>query len=212
MAGEQAGAGRCWQCEAPLEHADALCATCGVVQPVDPTLDPFARLGFPRGLVLTGLDIRARRLERLLRLHPDRFVAHSQAARQHALAHAVALNDAARRLFDPVERIQVLFGLLGLPTEPPDPSPAARALLSEFEEAIEELAGVDAHGERGGLAREIGARFQRGYDALAAVVAAEPLDEAAARRLLGEVAGFRALLLRLEAMDTTPDRLGRRRT
>ncbi|MCB9550225.1 MAG: hypothetical protein H6706_30890 [Myxococcales bacterium] len=211
MTADDAGSGRCWQCEAPL-GPDAICGTCGVVQPPDPTQDPFTRLGFPRSLALTGHDIRGRRLALLLRLHPDRFVAHHQAARQHALGHAVAINDAARALFDPVARIQVLLGLLGLPTDVPPPDARTRRQVDEFWQGIAELAGVDAHGERGALARDVGARFQRGYDALAAALAAEPVDAAHARALLGEVAAFRELLLALEALDTTPDRLGRRRT
>lgn len=201
----------CWQCEAPVEEHEATCSVCGVVQP-PAELDPFARLGFHRSASLTAADIGERRRALLHHLHPDRFAAHSPTAGQYAHALATAINDAARALRDPLDRLTLLFRLLGIDGPPLLPDPRFRTLTEEYEAALAELVGVDAHGERDRLAREIAHRFQDGYDTLAAGLEAGDLPPLLARRALGELTTLRRLLDALEALDTTPDRLGRRRT
>lgn len=200
----------CWQCEAPLGADEVTCSTCGVVQPPQ-GLDPFTRLGLTPDARLTTADIAARRLELLDRLHPDRFAAHSPTAGAHALALATAINDAARALRDPIDRLTLLLRMRGIEAEPARPTPAFLGLIQEFEAAIGELAGVDAHDERDRIGRQIAHRFQAAQDILASELEGPDFHELFALRSLGELVALRGLIERLEALDTTPDRLGRRR-
>lgn len=204
--------GACWQCEAAVAVQVALCVACGVVQPPLEGLGPFARLGLEPNARLTTADVATRRLELLDQLHPDRFAAHSPIAGQHAQTLAIAINDAARALRDPLDRLAEIFRLRGIEPEPVAPTRAFFTVLQEFQAALIELRGVDAHAERDRLGREVAHRFQATQDALAIGLETPDFPAVLARQALGELMALRGLIDQLEALDTTPDRLGRRRT
>jgi molecular chaperone HscB len=111
----------CWSCGAARAPTDALCASCGKVQPVPPirtgepsVIDKFAVLGVGRGFDQdeAALEDRFRALSR--RLHPDRFARGTSQERRFALEQTTRLNDAWRTLKDPVRRAEHLLELRGV--------------------------------------------------------------------------------------------------
>jgi molecular chaperone HscB len=112
---------KCWQCGGEVAPADALCPSCGKVQPPPPAgtgVDKFALLGFGQSLDLdeAALDEKFRGLSR--KLHPDRFARASAQERRHSLEQTTLLNDAYKTLKDPARRAEHLLELRGVKGEP----------------------------------------------------------------------------------------------
>jgi molecular chaperone HscB len=76
--------------------------------------DDFTLFGLPQRFELerSRLDERWRALQS--EVHPDRFAAHGPAAQRVAMQWAVRINEAYRRLKDPLERAAYLCGLRGV--------------------------------------------------------------------------------------------------
>jgi molecular chaperone HscB len=109
----------CWSCGAARAPADALCPSCGKVQPppaAGGAKDRFATLGLPRAYDLdeAALEERYRSLSR--KLHPDRFARASPKERRYSLEQTTLLNDAYRTLKDPARRAVHLLELRGVRT------------------------------------------------------------------------------------------------
>ena len=111
----------CWSCGAARTVSDALCPTCGKVQPPPPRkvgeavlIDKFHVLGLPRafGLEALALEEKNRALSR--KLHPDRFVRAAPQERRYALEQTILLNDAFRTLKDPARRAEHMLELRGI--------------------------------------------------------------------------------------------------
>ena len=115
----------CWSCGADVAASDALCPSCGKVQPAPAAgtqLDKFAALGFkPSFDEPEGLDEGFRALSR--KLHPDRFARASAQERRYSLGQTTRLNEAYKTLKDPVRRAEHLLrlrGIQGAPKMSPD--------------------------------------------------------------------------------------------
>jgi molecular chaperone HscB len=109
----------CWSCGAARAPADALCPSCGKVQPPPAAAaakDRFATLGLPRAYELdeSALEERYRSLSR--KLHPDRFARAPPKERRFSLEQTTLLNDAYRTLKDPARRAEHLLELRGVRT------------------------------------------------------------------------------------------------
>jgi molecular chaperone HscB len=106
----------CWSCGAARAPADALCPSCGKVQPPPPGVarDKFAVLGVPLRYDIddAGLDERFRALSR--KLHPDRFARASAKERRFSLEQTTLVNDAYRTLQNPARRAEHLLELRGV--------------------------------------------------------------------------------------------------
>lgn len=117
------------------------------------------------------LEERQRDLSKVL--HPDRFVSAPPGQRRAALGQAIAVNDAVRRLKDPVYRGNLLLSCkFGAPDDAPM---AAPELLMEVMELREQLAAARSQGSgaevdrlsqkvymrRGQLLTELSDRFER---------------------------------------------------
>src|SRR4051794_11664625 len=106
----------CWSCGAARAPADALCPSCGKVQPPPPgtARDKFAVLGLPQRYDVDGttLDEQFRALSR--KLHPDRFARASAKERRFSLEQTTLVNDAYRTLRDPARRAEHLLELRGV--------------------------------------------------------------------------------------------------
>lgn len=153
---------QCWQCG---EAAEIFCGGCRALQPPDPTLDCFARLGLPARFEQDDAHI-AKALRGLQRkLHPDRFAAKDARERRYSLEHATNLNDAVRAVRDPARRAAYLLKLRGrdIDAEGEDRlrmDPLFLMEIMELQEAIGELDGADAHTERARLSREVATRYE----------------------------------------------------
>ena len=153
----------CWQCGAPAQGL--FCDACKVIQPPDPRLDHFARLGLTRAFAqdADAVGVAHRNLQRLV--HPDRFAQRSDHERRLSMGHATALNDAARVVRDPLTRAEYLLALRGRSMNQEGEGrvrldPAFLMEVIELREAVDELDGPDAHPERARMAREVAARYE----------------------------------------------------
>jgi molecular chaperone HscB len=84
---------------------------------IDITADDFALFGLPRRFAVDrdALDARWRELQWLV--HPDRFVRHDAHEQRVAMQQSVRVNEAYRRLRDPLRRAAYLCELRGAPID-----------------------------------------------------------------------------------------------
>lgn len=109
--------------------------------------DDFALFGLPRRQRLdrARLDERWRALQ--AEVHPDRFAAEGAAAQRVAMQWALRLNEAHRRLKDPLQRAAYLCELAGAPVRASDNTAMPRAFLlqqMQWREALEDAADAAA--------------------------------------------------------------------
>lgn len=166
--------------------------------------DDFTLFGLPQRFELdrAGLDQRWRALQS--EVHPDRFAAEGAAAQRLAMQWAVRVNEAYRRLKEPLARGAYLCTLRGQPVRaedntamPPDFLVQQMAWREALDDAAD-LAAVEA------LEAEVRADEQRRLTALAAAFDRDDDTEAAARqvRALMFVDRFRTdLTRRLETYE-----------
>ena len=166
--------------------------------------DDFTLFGLaPRfALDRTELDAHWRRLQG--EVHPDRFVAQGTAAQRVAMQWAVRVNEAYRRLKDPLARGAYLCELRGVPIEAENNTAMPAAFLEQqmaWREALDDavdtaaVEAIDADVARHeqGMLAELGQSLDRHNDTSAAVQQV---------RALMFVARFRAdIHKRLEALD-----------
>jgi len=137
---------KCWHCGGEVTPADAICHSCGKVQPPPPAgkqPDKFAILGFAAGFDLDerALDEKFRALSR--KLHPDRFARASAQERRFSLEQTTLLNDAYKTLKDPVRRAEHLLALRGVRGDPK----MSPEFLEETLDDRERLAEAKASGD-----------------------------------------------------------------
>jgi molecular chaperone HscB len=107
--------------------------------------DDFLLFGLPQryAIDLAELDARWRALQG--KAHPDRFAAEGAASQRLAMQWAVRINQAYRRLRDPIQRGAYLCELRGAPIEAENNTAMPAAFLTHqlhWREALD-----DAHGE-----------------------------------------------------------------
>ena len=132
------GTSRCWSCEGERGSGDALCPACGKVQPPPPAgtlIDNFAVLGVAQSFDVdpAALEEKFRALSR--KLHPDRFARATPRERRYSLEQTTMLNNAFRRLKDPLLRAQDMLALHGVDASG-EPGPGAKVPHEFLEEAL----------------------------------------------------------------------------
>lgn len=103
--------------------------------------DDFELFGLPRRFAQDRAAIDARWKELQREAHPDRFAAQGAAAQRIAMQWSVRINEAYRRLRDPLARATYLCELLGAPIEAERNTAMPAAFLMEqmaLREALEE--------------------------------------------------------------------------
>jgi molecular chaperone HscB len=188
--------------------------------------DPFETLGLDPtfDLDLTALERRQRDLSRAL--HPDRYVGRPPAERRQALGRAIEVNDAARKLKDPIARAEVLLGRAGVAVgETAEPKADPELLMDMMEQrealadarrardlaAVTKLARAVAERQRAALDR-LRADFARATGPGAANPgaanpgaanpgAANPAVSAALLRRVGELCYYRRFLDEVAAIE-----------
>ena len=172
--------------------------------------DDFTLFGLPERFALDPAQLDARWRTLQAAVHPDRFAADGSAAQRVAMQWAVRVNEAYRRLQDPLKRAAYLCERRGAPVDaqsntamPPD------FLLQQmaWREALEEATDV-------GVVEALEAEVRRHEDERLGRLAAlldGAADAAAAQAAAGEV---RALMFvarfrddierRLAALESTP--------
>jgi molecular chaperone HscB len=109
--------------------------------------DDFTLFGLPTRFALDAavLDQRWRALQ--AEVHPDRFVSEGAAAQRVAMQWAVRVNEAYRRLKDPLQRAAYLCELRGVPIDAEKNTAMPPAFLMQqmsWREALDEAAGLAA--------------------------------------------------------------------
>ena len=109
--------------------------------------DDFELFGLPQTFAQDRAAIDARWKELQREAHPDKFAAHGAAAQRIAMQWSVRINEAYRRLKDPVARATYLCELRGAPIEAERNTAMPAAFLMEqmeLREALEEAGTAEA--------------------------------------------------------------------
>lgn len=128
--------------------------------------DDFALLGLPRQFELDATTLGARWRELQSRVHPDRFAAEGPAAQRLAMQWAVRVNEAHRRLKDPLTRATYLCELAGHGVQSRDSVPVPQEVLTrqmQWHEALTEASSADAVKT---LDNEVAIRLKTVHDAV----------------------------------------------
>ena len=97
-------------------RARHFCSACGKVQPAVP-VDYFTFFGFPRKLDLDTAALEKEFYALSRHLHPDLFAQSDPTEREWSLEQSSMLNDAYRKLKDPIKRTEYLLRLEGVELE-----------------------------------------------------------------------------------------------
>jgi len=166
--------------------------------------DDFTLFGLPQrfGLDEVALDQSWRALQ--AQVHPDRFASEGGSAQRLAMQWAVRVNEAYRRLKDPVARGAYLCGLRGAAVDAERNTAMPASFLMQqmtWREALDDAGTLDAVEA---LDDEVAAQERDMVQALGRSLDEQGQPEAAAQqvRALMFVARFRAdIRKRLEALD-----------
>ncbi len=105
--------------------------------------DDFELFGVPRRFEQDAAQLDARWKELQRQAHPDRFAAQGAAAQRVAMQWSVRINEAYRRLKDPLARGAYLCELAGAPVQAEDNTAMPAAFLMqqmEWREALDDAA------------------------------------------------------------------------
>lgn len=176
--------------------------------PKVPLPDPYDTLGFAPVFDLDGPSLERRHRELSRALHPDRYAGRPASERQRALGRAIEVNEAFRKLRDPVGRAEVLLARLGRQVTEASAAPATPALLMEVMEQREALA--EARQKRDlarvhTLMRAVQVREQRVVADMTKAFVQRPPDTARIEALLGELRYHRRFIEEAAAVEDDLD-------
>lgn len=103
--------------------------------------DDFSLFGLPQRYALDRADLDARWKRLAAQVHPDRHIGQGAAAQAQSMQWALRVNEAYRRLRDPLARAAYLCERLGAPIEAESNTHMCTAFLSEqmqWREALDE--------------------------------------------------------------------------
>ena len=157
---------------------------------------PFELLGVPALFALDEQELEKRHRDLSRALHPDRYTGRPSSERREALSRAISVNEAFRKLRDPLSRAEVLLQQLGSEvseTNQPKPEPA---LLMQVMEEREALATARRAGDRArieGIAATATSRAEDAAERMADAFSEEPIPVDRVLKLLGELRYLRRL-------------------
>ncbi len=143
---------QCSTCHEPA-GGGLVCQACGAILPAR-QVDPFAALGVEPRYDLTADELETRFRELSRKLHPDRFARAPAKERMLSLQAATTLNDAYRRLKQPLRRAEALLQRGGLAIGENDK--VGGEFLMEMMELGEAIHDAKDSGDAGALARATG--------------------------------------------------------
>jgi molecular chaperone HscB len=157
---------------------------------------PFELLGVPALFALDERELEKRHRDLSRALHPDRYTGRPSSERREALSRAISVNEAFRKLRDPLSRAEALLQQLGREiseTNQPKPEPA---LLMQVMEQREALATARRAGDRArieGIAAAASGRLEDATERMADAFSEEPVPVDRVLTLLGELRYLRRL-------------------
>jgi molecular chaperone HscB len=128
--------------------------------------DDFTLFGLPRRFELDTATLSEQWRQLQSRVHPDRFASEGAAAQRLAMQWAVRVNEAQRRLKDPLARATYLCELAGHSVESQDSGPVPHDVLTRqmhWHEALAEAPTADAVKA---LDAEVAARLKAVHEAV----------------------------------------------
>jgi molecular chaperone HscB len=131
----------------PSEGAKAPSGGAEAWGPLNLRSDDFELFGLPARFAQDRAQIDARWKDLQREAHPDKFAAQGEAAQRVAMQWSVRINEAYRRLKDPLARAAYLCELRGAPIEAEKNTAMPAAFLMEqmtLREALEEAQTVEA--------------------------------------------------------------------
>ena len=167
----------------------------------------FATLGLEPKFGYAREELERRHKELSKALHPDRYVSAPAAERRMALSRAIEVNEAFRRLKDPVKRAEEVLRVAGVAVGETAEPKAAPDLLMEMMESREALADAARKRDTATIAKlggEMTAREERLLGKLGGILDGDGSKDAAlpilgelryTRRFLDEVAAQEEALL-----------------
>ncbi|WP_119288245.1 Fe-S protein assembly co-chaperone HscB [Azohydromonas sediminis] len=155
--------------------------------------DDFTLFALPRRFALDVAELDAQRRTLQAQVHPDRFAAQGAAAQRVAMQWSVRVNEAYRRLRDPLQRAAYLCELAGVPVGLHDNTAMPPAFLLQQMQWREALAEAGDAAAIEAIDAEVAAAQRRMLDDLARQIDDEGDFAAAAGtvRALMFVARFR---------------------
>jgi molecular chaperone HscB len=157
---------------------------------------PFELLGVPLLFSLDVHELERRHRDLSRALHPDRYAGKPPSERREALSRAISVNEAFRKLKDPISRAEALLSQLGREiseTNQPKPDPM---LLMQIMEEREALASARRSGDRSrieGIATQAAGRAEEATERMADAFSEEPVPVERVLKLLGELRYLRRL-------------------
>ncbi|HVJ06968.1 MAG TPA: Fe-S protein assembly co-chaperone HscB [Acidisarcina sp.] len=147
----------CWNCAAPLSHAQLFCTGCGKVQPAPDGADYFEVFQLPRKLTIDTAALERQFYHLSRKLHPDIYARASEREQEWSLRNASLLNDAYRTLKEPIARTEYLLRLEGVPIEEEGRQAGARQNTSRVpEDLLEEVFELNMQLEEMRMTRKSG--------------------------------------------------------
>ncbi len=117
-----------------------------VTAPLNLAADDFTLFGLPRAYAVDAGELDARWRDLQARVHPDKFAAEGPAAQRVAMQWSVRVNEAYRRLRDPIARGGYLCELAGVAIDAERNTAMPTAFLMQqmqWREALEEAGTAD---------------------------------------------------------------------
>lgn len=173
-----------------------------------PLGDAYDTLGFAPVFDLdpTTLERRHRELSRAL--HPDRYAGRPSSERQRALGRAIEVNEAFRKLKDPVTRAETLLARHGRTLTETNARPADPGLLMEVMERREALTEARRAGDLAkvrGLVHGVAQREQRVIGEMAKAFVQRPPALERVEALLGELRYHRRFIEEAQSVEDDLD-------
>jgi molecular chaperone HscB len=157
---------------------------------------PFEVLGVPMLFALDETELEKRHRDLSKALHPDRYAGRPSSERREALSRAISVNEAFRKLRDPISRAEALLSELGsevTETNQPKPEPALLMQVMEQREALSKArrAGDRSHIES--IAAQASSRAEDAAERMADAFSEDPIPVERVLKLLGELRYLRRL-------------------
>jgi molecular chaperone HscB len=157
---------------------------------------PFELLGVPVLFALDEHELEKRHRDLSRALHPDRYTGRPSSERREALSRAISVNEAFRRLRDPISRAEALLEQLGRAvseTNQPRPEPALLMQVMEQREALSAARRARDKDTIEGIAAQANERAEDAAEHMADAFSEEPVPVERVLKLLGELRYLRRL-------------------
>jgi molecular chaperone HscB len=157
---------------------------------------PFEVLGVPFVFSLDENELERRHRDLSKALHPDRYAGRPSSERREALSRAITVNEAFRKLRDPISRAEALLERMGRGVTETNQAKPDPALLMQVMEEREALSAARRAGDRSrieGIAAQASGRTEDATERMADAFSEEPIPVERVIKLLGELRYLRRL-------------------